>query len=263
MRGDCSQRSVLHTGGHGHLPGPSGFWIFSTNFQRLSVLHHRHVATQQCPRASSSARCWRPSLWRAASARPPFQHMQPAPPPPLPPDPSASSAQPRVGGVVLRWNAEKGFGFIRPHDGGQDLFCHAYNIDDGNALGEGFDVSFVRKYDDTRGKMHADQVCGGVGPRPGGSCDPLLTPCLPYGLEVLASEAQPPRPARAGKRTREQAQQEAIDTSWLSLSAVVRSIGQVPLETQRVGAWARLMSGEASARHPCSAAACSRAPRRF
>ena len=189
--------------------------------------------------------------------------MQPAPPPPLPPDPSASSAQPRVGGVVLRWNAEKGFGFIRPHDGGQDLFCHAYNIDDGNALGEGFDVSFVRKYDDARGKTHADQVCGGVGPRPGGGCDPLLTPCLPYGLEVLASEAQPPRPARAGKRTREQAQQEAIDTSWLSLSAVVRSIGQVPLETQRVGAWARLMSGEASARHPCSAAACSRAPRRF
>jgi len=190
--------------------------------------------------------------------------MQPAPPPPLPPDPSASSAaQPRVGGVVLRWNAEKGFGFIRPHDGGQDLFCHAYNIDDGNALGEGFDVSFVRKYDDARGKTHADQVCGGVGPRPGGGCDPLLTPCLPYGLEVLASEAQPPRPARAGKRTREQAQQEAIDTSWLSLSAVVRSIGQVPLETQRVGAWARLMSGEACARNPCSAAACSPAPRRF
>ena len=175
-----------------------------------------------------------------AAREPPLQHMQPAPPPPLPPDPSASSAaQPRVGGVVLRWNAEKGFGFIRPHDGGQDLFCHAYNIDDGNALGEGFDVSFVRKYDDARGKTHADQVCGGVGPRPGGGCDPLLTPCLPYGLEVLASEAQPPRPARAGKRTREQAQQEAIDTSWLSLSAVVRSIGQVPLETHRVGAWAR------------------------
>ncbi len=209
----------------------------------------------------SSARCWRPARWRESR---PLQHMQPAPPPPLPPDPSASSAaQPRVGGVVLRWNAEKGFGFIRPHDGGQDLFCHAYNIDDGNALGEGFDVSFVRKYDDARGETHADQVCGGVGPRPGGGCDPLLTPCLPYGLEVLASEAQPPRPARAGKRTREQAQQEAIDTSWLSLSAVVRSIGQVPLETQRVGAWARLMSGEARARHPCSAAACSRAPRRF
>ena len=177
----------------------------------------------------------------------PLAHA-PAPPPPplpLPPHPSASSsvAQPRIAGVALSWNAEKGFGFIRPHDGGQDLFCHAYSIDDGDALGEGFHVSFVRKYDSARGKTHADQVSGGVGPRPGGSCDPLLTPCLPYGLEVLASEAQPPRPARAGKRTRDQAQQEAIDTSWLSLSAVVRSIGQVPLETPRVTTWAWLWPG--------------------
>ena len=60
-----------------------------------------------------------------------------------PPHPAAAScaALPRVGGVALRWNAEKGFGFIRPHDGGQDLFCHAYNIEDGDALGEGFDVT--------------------------------------------------------------------------------------------------------------------------
>ena len=178
------------------------------------------------------------------ASRPPAPAPAPPPPPlPLPPHPSASSsvAQPRIAGVALSWNAEKGFGFIRPHDGGQDLFCHAYSIDDGDALGEGFHVSFVRKYDSARGKTHADQVSGGVGPRPGGSCDPLLTPCLPYGLEVLASEAQPPRPARAGKRTRDQAQQEAIDTSWLSLSAVVRSIGQVPLThrvTHRVTAWA-------------------------
>ena len=168
--------------------------------------------------------------------------VHPPPSLPLPPHPaeSSSSAQPRIGGVALRWNAEKGFGFIRPLDGGEDLFCHAYSIDDGSALGEGFHVSFVRKYDGARGKTHADQVSGGVGPRPGGGCDPLLTPCLPYGLEVLASEAQPPRPTRAGKRTRDQAQQEAIDTSWLSLSAVVRSIGQVPLETHRVTAWAWL-----------------------
>jgi len=176
------------------------------------------------------------------ASRPPAPGPPP-PPLPLPPHPSASSfaAQPRIGGVALRWNAEKGFGFIRPHDGGQDLFCHAYSIDDGDALGEGFHVSFVRKYDGARGKTHADQVSGGVGPRPGGGRDPLLTPCLPYGLEILASEAQPLRPARAGKRTRDQAQQEAIDTSWLSLSAVVRSIGQVPLThrvTHRVTAWA-------------------------
>ena len=162
----------------------------------------------------------------------------PAPPPPclpLPPHPFASSSTlPRTGGVALRWNAEKGFGFIRPHDGGQDLFCHVYDIEDGDALGEGFDVSFVRKYDDARGRANADQVSGGIGPRPGSRCDPLLTPCLPYGSEVLDTEGQPPRPVQTGKRTRDQAQQEAVDSSWLSLSAMVRSIGQAPLETRYV-----------------------------
>ena len=33
-------------------------------------------------------------------------------------------------GIALRWN-EKGFGFIKPNDGGEDLFCHSSSITDG------------------------------------------------------------------------------------------------------------------------------------
>lgn len=36
----------------------------------------------------------------------------------------------KVSGIALRWN-EKGFGFIKPNDGGEDVFCHSSSILDG------------------------------------------------------------------------------------------------------------------------------------
>jgi cold shock CspA family protein len=51
-----------------------------------------------------------------------------------------------VEGTVRRWNSEKGFGFISPNDGGDDLFCHFSQIKDGNALREGTTVHLVKKY---------------------------------------------------------------------------------------------------------------------
>ena len=70
-------------------------------------------------------------------------------------------------GTALRWN-EKGFGFIKPDDGGEDLFCHFSSIEDGNALREGATVSFVKKYDERKGKDRAENVTGGISEERGG-----------------------------------------------------------------------------------------------
>ena len=56
----------------------------------------------------------------------------------------------KASGVACRWN-ERGFGFIKPDDGGDDLFCHVSQITDGNALSEGAPVHFVKVFDERRG----------------------------------------------------------------------------------------------------------------
>eukprot|EP00435_Cladocopium_sp_Y103_P021273 s2524_g5.t1 len=63
-------------------------------------------------------------------------------------------------GVMLRWNEEKGFGFIRPLDGdGPDLFCHKSALLDGdNSVLDGDEVKFVMEYDDRKGKDRAIEV---------------------------------------------------------------------------------------------------------
>jgi len=74
-------------------------------------------------------------------------------------------------GTALRWN-DKGFGFIKPDDGGEDLFCHFSAIEDGNCLVEGSPVQFVKSYDDRKGKERAEQVTGGTTDRGGGAASP-------------------------------------------------------------------------------------------
>lgn len=67
----------------------------------------------------------------------------------------------RQTGVAKMWSA-KGFGFIAPDDGGDDIFCHVGSITDGNALSAGSKVEFSVSYDDRRGKYRADEVTGGT-----------------------------------------------------------------------------------------------------
>ena len=63
-------------------------------------------------------------------------------------------------GTVSRWTA-KGFGFISPDDGSEDLFCHFSKIEDGNALEPGTVVHFAKAFDEARGNHRAVSVTGG------------------------------------------------------------------------------------------------------
>merc|ERR1712204_77858 len=67
-------------------------------------------------------------------------------------------------------NAQKGFGFIKPDDGGDDIFAHVSGITDGSMLAEGSTVSYVKQYDDRRGKERAEQITGGNALAEGAVC---------------------------------------------------------------------------------------------
>ena len=61
-------------------------------------------------------------------------------------------------GVVVRWNEEKGFGFLKPDGGGEDVFCHCQSIVDGASLPQNAHVRYRRKYDSRADKDRAEEV---------------------------------------------------------------------------------------------------------
>jgi len=61
-------------------------------------------------------------------------------------------------GVVVGFKDDRGFGFIRPDDGGGDIFVHARNIANADKLNHGQRVSFEIVTDEKRGKLRADRV---------------------------------------------------------------------------------------------------------
>jgi CspA family cold shock protein len=61
-------------------------------------------------------------------------------------------------GVVTGFKDDQGYGFIRPDDGGGDVFVHARNIANADKLNQGQRVSFEIVTDDRRGKPRADRV---------------------------------------------------------------------------------------------------------
>jgi cold shock CspA family protein len=73
-----------------------------------------------------------------------------------------SSSFARTTGRVKFFDATKGFGFISPNDGGEDVFVHQTSIhaEGFRSLGEGEEVEFNLEADPKKGKTFASNVTG-------------------------------------------------------------------------------------------------------
>jgi CspA family cold shock protein len=61
-------------------------------------------------------------------------------------------------GTVKFFNEDKGFGFITPDDGGQDVFVHVSGVISGGPLRDGSKVSYDLGQDRKTGKSKAENV---------------------------------------------------------------------------------------------------------
>ena len=63
-------------------------------------------------------------------------------------------------GIVKWFNGQKGFSFIQPNDGGNDVFVHISAVERAglSGLGEGQTVKFEIKTDKMRGKVSAENL---------------------------------------------------------------------------------------------------------
>jgi len=62
-------------------------------------------------------------------------------------------------GKMLRWQSDKGFGFIQPKDGGEDLFCHVSALLDGDgSVKDGDTVTYIKEFNDRKDKWQAVDV---------------------------------------------------------------------------------------------------------
>lgn len=77
-------------------------------------------------------------------------------------------------GVVKFFNAQRGFGFVTPTEGGDDLFVHQNNINmEGfRSLADGEAVEFQVEQDPSSGKTKAVNVTGPNGTPPKGAQRP-------------------------------------------------------------------------------------------
>eukprot|EP00747_Dinoflagellata_sp_TGD_P169280 gnl/TRDRNA2_/TRDRNA2_197863_c0_seq1.p1 gnl/TRDRNA2_/TRDRNA2_197863_c0~~gnl/TRDRNA2_/TRDRNA2_197863_c0_seq1.p1 ORF type:complete len:276 (-),score=56.62 gnl/TRDRNA2_/TRDRNA2_197863_c0_seq1:56-883(-) len=62
-------------------------------------------------------------------------------------------------GTLSRWSVEKGFGFVKPEDGSEDLFCQAKSLVDGEgSVSQGDAVTFIKKWNELKGKHEAVNI---------------------------------------------------------------------------------------------------------
>ena len=59
-------------------------------------------------------------------------------------------------GTVKKLMEDKGFGFITPDDGGEDVFIHIKQCNGAESLSEGDKVTYDNQWNDRKGKMQGD-----------------------------------------------------------------------------------------------------------
>lgn len=64
----------------------------------------------------------------------------------------------RLEGSIKMWNDQKGFGFITPFDGGEDVFMHRSELTEGHTPEPGQPVTYEAIWDDRKQKMRAASV---------------------------------------------------------------------------------------------------------
>mmetsp|Transcript_48656 Transcript_48656/g.130540 ORF Transcript_48656/g.130540 Transcript_48656/m.130540 type:complete len:151 (-) Transcript_48656:969-1421(-) len=68
------------------------------------------------------------------------------------------ASQGRQEGTIKMWNEERGFGFIAPVSGGDDVFLHRSAIGEGVQLSSGMAVTYEAEWDDKKKKDRAADV---------------------------------------------------------------------------------------------------------
>eukprot|EP00929_Paragymnodinium_shiwhaense_P061838 TRINITY_DN30895_c0_g1_i1.p1 TRINITY_DN30895_c0_g1~~TRINITY_DN30895_c0_g1_i1.p1 ORF type:complete len:296 (-),score=64.98 TRINITY_DN30895_c0_g1_i1:148-1035(-) len=77
---------------------------------------------------------------------------------------SFSSGGEKRDGSVKMWNEERGFGFIMPSNGGEDVFMHRSALGEGVVVQAGSSVTYIEEWDDRKRKYRATDVhLGGSG----------------------------------------------------------------------------------------------------
>jgi len=61
-------------------------------------------------------------------------------------------------GKIKMFNEDKGFGFIKPDDGGNDIFFHVSALREGDDVAIGKQVTFKTGFDQKTGKSKAVSV---------------------------------------------------------------------------------------------------------
>merc|ERR1719162_541419 len=81
--------------------------------------------------------------------------------------PGPQGPQGKRQGVVKIWFGEKGFGFVVPDGGGEDVFVHRRALAGVYELAEGDKVLFETEFEKSKGKLKA-LYCEVIGGQPGG-----------------------------------------------------------------------------------------------